>query len=459
MTDSAREAPSDIPAHYRNKGDLTKGNIARHMARLSIPMSWGILTIISVQLVDTYFVSLLGTEPLAGISFTFPVTLVVSHIVFGMNIAMSSVVARLIGESKMGDVRRIAQHGLFLCMLVSASFAVMTYLSLEPLFRMLGADEVTLPYIYQYMPLWLLSSVIVSIHSAGNSVMRAAGTALYPAITMSFMALLNLILDPILIFGLLGAPAMGVQGAAAATLIANLIAGSGGFWILAMHKKLVCLDSLHLDKVKDSLRRLMIIAIPAGIGNIIQPATGAIILAVIATNGPEAVAAFGVATRVEAFALVVVIGLALGMSPIIGQNWGAGNIQRVRATIKTAIGFNMLWSLFVAIILGVFAKDIAGAFSANPDIITIASLFFYIVPISFGFGNLVNGWASAFNAIGKPQKAFALIVIKAFFFSVPAVFIGNMMGGLTGIFYAIAAANIISGMLCHIWARRACFQT
>ena len=448
----------DIPAHYRNKGDLTRGSIPAHILRLGLPMAWGILAIISVQLVDTYFISLLGTEELAGFSFTFPVTLIVSHIVFGVNIAVSSVVARLIGEGKMEDVRRIAQHGIAMAVALSAVIGLVTYLLMEPLFRLLGAGEESMPTILAYMPLWLLANVVVSLHSAGNSVIRSAGSALFPAMTMTLMAALNLVLTPVFVFGHLGAPSMGVEGAALATLIANILAGLAGFYVLAFHKKLMGLGSLYKDKVKDSMKRMLVIAIPAGIGNIIQPLTGAVVLAVIAGHGQEAVAAFGVASRVEAFTLIALLGLALGMGPIIGQNWGARNDDRVRETIKVAIQFNMAWSLFVAICLAAFAQPIAGAFSDNPEVMSITVLFFYIVPLTFGMGNLVNGWASAFNAMGMPKRAFAMIVITAFALKIPAVFIGNALGGIPGILIGLAISNVIAGLYFHVTSKKYCFR-
>lgn len=445
-----------IPAHYKNKGDLTKGSINRHLLRLSVPMTWGMLAIISLQLVDTYFIALLGTTELAGISFTFPVTMILSHLVFGINIAVSSVVARLFGEKKITDIRRIAQHGLILAFLLSSALAGLCFALMEPLFALLGADGLTMRVIWDYMPLWLLSSVITAVHASGNSVIRASGHAFFPALTMSFLALINLVLDPILIFGWFGLPAMGVEGAALATFIANIIAGIAGFSILAFRMKLVCLQGFNLDTMGDSFKRMVTIAVPAGIGNIIIPLTNAVIVALLATHGTEAVAAFGIVSRIEAFALLTVIGLALGMAPIIGQNWGAGNFARVHETINKALGFNVVWSVGVALLLALFAVPLAGAFSTDKEVTNIAVLFFWIVPFSYAFGNLVNGWASAFNAIGMPRKAFALIAVKAFIFSIPGIYIGNYFFGITGIFAALACVNVLTGSVAHILSWRDC---
>ena len=264
---------SQKPLPYANKGDLTNGPVKNHLIRLTIPMVWGLLAVIAVQLVDTYFIALLGdTDILAGISLTFPVTMIISHIVFGINIALSSNVARLIGEKKQGEARIVVLHGVIMAFTAASLIAIGTFLALEPLFNLLGADETTFPIVKQYMPIWLVASVLLSIPVNGNSAIRAAGDSVTPALVMTSAALINLILDPILIFGLFGFPEMGVAGAATATLIAYIGCLSLGLYFLIFKKDLIAIDSLHRDKFKASMKRLIPIAIPAGIANIIGQA-------------------------------------------------------------------------------------------------------------------------------------------------------------------------------------------
>jgi Na+-driven multidrug efflux pump len=144
------------PLPYSHKGDLTTGPVQGHLIRMSLPMVWSILAVIGVQLTNTWFISRLGTLELAAISFTFPVTMVISHLVFGLNIALSSVIARLIGEKNFDDVRRVTLHGTLFGVTVALLVALITYAVLEPLFYILGADETLMPMIRDYMPLWLV---------------------------------------------------------------------------------------------------------------------------------------------------------------------------------------------------------------------------------------------------------------------------------------------------------------
>ena len=443
----------DLP--YKNKGDLTNGSIAHHLVRLTIPMIWGLLAIISVQLADTYFISLLGTTELAAISFTFPVTMVMTHLLFGLNVSISSVISRLIGEKKMEDARRVTLHALIIALGVSIIIAALGFLILKPLFLMLGANELTLPIILEYMPLWLIAFIVLSVPVNGNSAIRANGDTVRPAIIMVTIAVINCILDPIFIFGFGPITAMGVKGAALATLCAYIVGFAGGIYILGVTKKMLP-QALHMDQFKDSAKRLVVIAIPAGIANIIMPLTNAVIVALMAQYGAEAVAAYGVVSRIEALAFLAVIALGVGMAPIIGQNWGAKNYERVHTTIKLSINFNFIWSFGVSIILGLFAVQIASVFSDDPIVIYYAKLFFWIVPFSYAFGNLVFGWSSAFNAIGQPKRSFVMIVVKAIILTVPAVYIGGHYYGVIGIFVALAAVNITSGLFFHAMSWRHC---
>lgn len=443
------------PLPYSHKGDLTTGPVTGHLVRMTVPMIWGLLAVISVQLADTYFISLLGdTDVLAGISFTFPVTMLISHLTFGVNIALSSVVSRLIGSGAAQDARRVVLHGLIMAAGISALIALLTFSLLEPVFSMLGADERTMPSILAYMPLWLVASVVMAVPINANSAMRAAGDTVVPALVMIAIAVVNFILNPVFIFGWLGLPAMGVQGAALATLLAYTFGMVAALYFLIVKKNLVATDGLHRDTFGDSMRRLLTIAIPAGIANIIQPASSAFILSIVAGYGSTAVAAYGIVTRVEAFAFLLVLALAVGMAPIIGQNWGAGKYDRVQKTIGLAIRFNMWWSAFVAVALAVFARKIGHAFSVDANVVHYAALFFWTIPFSYGLGNLVFGWSAAYNAMGKPQKALVMIFVKSLVLMVPAVYFGSKIGGVEGIAAAVACVNVVSGIVFHMLSSR-----
>lgn len=450
----------NLRSFFSNKGGLTQGDLQNHLIRLAVPMTWGIMAIISFQLVDTFYVSLLGTQALAALSFTFPIGFLIFSLFMGFAIAMSSVVSRLIGGGNQEEVKRVTTHGLMLIFTLGVIISIIGYYTQDYIFKAMGADDEILPLIRDYMSIWFMGAVFITMPLVGNAAIRATGDTILPAMIMTIVAVVNIILDPILIFGLFGFPRMEIQGAAVATIFGNACAMIAGLYVLGVHKKLLCtFSTLRLDLFWNSIKRLLFIAIPVGIANSIQPAVNTVIISMLTAYGAEAVAAYGVVTRVEAFAFVILMGVAVGMGPIIGQNWGAGKIERVHATIRKAIIFSTVWSVFVAITLGVFAKPIASLFAENdPKVVEYAALFFWIVPFSYAFSNLIRGWGSAFNAMGMPQRSFIMIVVEMLVLMLPAVYIGNYFYGVTGMFMAMAAVNVVAGTLFHIWSWKTCLQ-
>ena len=438
-----------LPTFRNHRGNLTEGRILGHLIRLSVPMIWGILAIISFQLVDTYYISLLGTEPLAAISFTFPVTMTIFSLIIGLGIGMSSVLSRRIGAGEYHDVVRIATHGLMLAAMIAVSLSLVGLAVMEPLFRAMGADDVMLPMIEDYMTLWFIGIVFITIPVVGNSAMRAAGDTLNPALNMMFAAGFNALLAPFLVFGFAGFPRMEIQGAALATVISYVLAMFMSLYILHRRKNMLLHGDMEWSRFGDSAKAVLTVGLPAGIAALIQPLTQGVITAIMAGYGAQAVAAFGVATRVEAMAFVIIMALATGMSPILGQNFGSGHAGRVRETLRLSLAFCVFWSLLVAVVLGLFAEPIASAFSQDPQVVHYAALYFWIVPVSYAFGNLVQGWGSALNAIGEPKKSALMIIVKMIILQIPAAIIGGNLMGAPGVFISIAAINILTGVYYH----------
>lgn len=454
------QQPAEPPKPYAHKGNLTEGPVQKHLIRLSLPMVWGIFAVISFQLVDTFYISLLGIKPLAAVSFTFPVTFIVFSLIMGMGIAMSSVLSRQIGTGDMEAVKRIASHGVILALLAGLALAIIGFSLMKPVFSLMGADETMMPIIYDYMSIWFAGSIFITMPLVGNAAIRASGDSFVPAMIMTITAVVNIVLDPLLIFGLLGFPEYGVQGAAIATVFANGCAMIAGLYVLYTKKKLICAESLfrrwHL--FGNSVKRLAVIALPAGLTSSIQPLTNAVIISLLAGYSAEAVAAYGVVTRIEAFSFTTIMALATGMAPIIGQNWGAGKFGRVNETLRTAFIFSALWSLLIALIFILFGRPIVALFAdeGGAEITRIGALYFWIVALTYIPGNLVPGWGSAFNAMGMPQRSFAMIVIKLLIINIPLALIGGHYFGIIGIFGAIAITNVVTGITFHILNMRLC---
>lgn len=454
------EAQPSNPAPQTRKRNLTEGSVSHHLVRLTLPMTWGIFAIISFQLADMFYISMLGTKELAAISLTFPVTMGVFSLFIGFQIAMASVGSRLIGAGEIDTMRRVTTHAVILVFGLGLAVAMVGIALHDVIFIRLGATPEMLEMIGDYMYIWLAGAALVTVPMINNAAMRANGDSMTPAIIMTVAALINIILDPLLIFGLFGFPRLEIQGAAIATIVANAGAVGAGLYLNTVrHKLLINPLKLGLAQFGNSAKRLLFIAIPAGLTNTIQPIVNAFIFAIMASYGEEAIAAFGVVTRIEAFAFIILMAMAAGMAPIIGQNWGAKRFERVEETLKLAIRFSVIWSIFVALILVLFGQSIAAQFSHHPEMVATATLFFWIVPPTYAFSNLVMGWGSAFNAMGMPQRSMLMIAVKMLVLTLPCVLAGHALYGLPGIFGAIALVNVIAGLGFHILNWRLCKKT
>lgn len=439
---------------YAGKGDLTTGPVRAHLVRLTLPMVTGLFALISFQLVNTFYISRLGTVPLAAISFTFPVTYIIFSLFLGFGIATSSVVSRLLGGHHTEDVRRVVSHALLMVFMLGLILSVCGIAFFHLIFRSLGADADMMALIKTYMMIYFGGVFFICLPVVVNASLRAAGDARTPAIIITAAALANAVIDPILIFGLFGFPRLELQGAAISTLLANVCATCTGLYIMRKRGMIGFEYFTDLSQFKDSMKRLLVIALPAGLTSGLPSIVNSVILRLLAKAGPYAVAAFGVVSRVEAFCFIIMMALASGMAPVIGQNYGAGKMDRVRRTIRDAIIFCVVWSLFVAAILGLFAGFFAGLFSKDINVQNYIVLYFLTVPVSYALSNIVNGWASAFNAMGKPQYGAGMLFLKQVVFLIPALYSGYAMAGVPGVFAAIAAVNIATGIVFHILGRK-----
>jgi len=434
---------------YANKAVLVEGPIGKILFKLTVPMIFGILGMVAFNLVDTFFVGQLGTIELAALSFTFPVILVVSSLAMGLGMGVAAGVSRAIGEGDSRKVRELTTDSLILAVLVVAVFIVLGLLTLEPIFRLIGANAETLPLIKQYMKIWFPGMIFVVIPMVGNNAIRGIGDTKTPSVIMLVAVLINCILDPLLIFGIGPFPRLELAGAAIATVVARASTLVVSLYVLLHREKMLTFAKRTLKSVRRSWMSILYIGLPAAGTRIIIPLVIGVITRLVASYGPEAVAGFGVASRIEIFALAVIWALASVIGPFAGQNWGAGKPDRVRAGIKKCERFSMTWGLGMFIFLAAAAEPIASVFNANPVVIKTIVMYLRIVPIAFGLEGILILLAAALYVLHKPFHATSLVVIQMVVLYIPLAHLGSFLIGLPGVFIATAVAYVISGILAH----------
>ncbi len=422
--------------------------------RLTVPMIWGLFSIVSFHLVDTYFVAQLGTVKLAAISFTFPVVMIVGCVALGLGIGVSSAISRAIGQGNHLRVQRLASDGLLLACLTVAVLAIVGLLTIGPLFRALGAEPQVIPLIRKYMEIWYLGVVFVVIPMVGNSALRALGDVKIPALIMTIAALLNIVLDRFLIFDLSGQPWLGLRGAAIATVIARFTTMIAALAVLHYRERLLILARPKAKAILQSWRAIIHVGLPAAGTNLAAPLSLAIITFLMASFGNEAVAAFGVASKIEAFSLLVVAAFAAIMAPFVGQNSGAGRYDRVRKSLKYGFAFSLLWGASVAIGLAIFAEPLVRLFDKNAEVVSVARTYLLIVPVSYAARGIIMIACSAFNGLGKPLSSTIINLSRTILLFLPLAYLGRWLLGYSGVFIAASVCNIFVGLGAILWSVR-----
>jgi putative MATE family efflux protein len=426
----------------KNSSNLTEGSIKQSLTRMTMPMIIGMIMLFTFSLVDTIFISFLGTEPLTAISFTFPLTFTIMSLAIGLGIGASAVVGKCLGRAELERAKEAATVINYISFLLAAITVAICWFFMDGLFALMGATPELMIPIRQYMEVWFLGSVLIVCIMTGNSVLRATGDTKTPSLLMAAAGLINAVLDPLLIFGYGPFPELGIQGAAWATVIA----WSCGFvyltyllaYKLEMISRTIPSKAVFMSSGTDMLR----IGIPAAGANMMTPVAAGIMTSIAAGFGYTAVAAFGVGARLEPIATLIILAMSSSLPPFISQNYGANRVDRIEEAYVLSLKFIMVWQLLVYAVLGLGAGLIASVFSDDSEVINGIKLFLWIMPIGYGFQGIIILTNSSLNALHKPLSALYLSIARFFIFYVPLAYVGSVVFGLPGFFAGAVVGNL-----------------
>lgn len=407
---------------------------------------------ILVSMLEMGFIGQLSTQHVAAITFTFPVVMILSSIALGIGIGTSSVIARSVGAGTIDEVKRLGTHSMLLVAAAMATLAAIGWLTIDPLFTALGAGPELLPLIHSYLDIYYPSILLFTLTMVAGNIMRANGSATIPGVVMTLGALLNLALDPILIFGWFGLPRLELTGAAIASAVSRIVT-VGVLLYYVIGGGLVNTREILKGFVR-SARSILHIGLPAMATQLISPVSAAVVTRLLAGHGEVVVAGFGVATRIEAVAVMLLFALSGSIGPFVGQNWGARHPQRVRDGVRVAYQFSLAWGLIAAITLFFTGAFFAGLVDDNPSVIRTAAFYLAVVPWTYGVWGVLMMSSASFNALGKPLPSTALSFSRMFIIYIPIAVFLNEQWGYQGIFIASAIGNALTGALGYLWFRR-----
>ena len=435
---------SEQPENPRAK--LVRGSIAGHLVRQTTPAIVGVAAIMSVGVIDAYFIGQLGANELAAISFIFPVITALQSLGVGVMVGINSVVSRALGEGD--DERALARAnlGLMLGLAAGITLGLLLYALRQPLFQLMQADAAVLPLIDEYMQPYAFGFVLMMTMMGANGVLRGQGAAKSNTAVLVIYSMVNWVLDPLLITGAFGFEGFGVAGAAYATIGGWLVGVIVAFWLLKRHDLPFRPSAVRNCRIGLQLKALTRVAGPAAFTNSINPAGLAVLTSLLAAEGSAAVAGFGAGGRLQSFAVVPLLALSGSIGAIVGQNWGALQYDRARRALVQAGLFCLGYGLAAALLLFTLRGWFANLFSDEPRTLEATSAYLAISVWGYaGYGVLivVNG---ALNAIDRASNALALSITRVMLVMVPFAWLLRGTLGTEAIYLGELAANLLGGL-------------
>ena len=437
-----------VDAIKGSEADYTKISLKRAIFLLAVPMILELVMESTFAIADIYFVGKLGPSAVATVGLTETYLFLLYSIGMGLATAVTAIIARRTGEKNVAEAGNSAVQSIYLGILASLPFAVAGIFFSKELLTLMGGDDWTVNHGYGYMQWMLGGNMVIILLFIINAIFRGAGDA---AIAMRVLWIangINIILDPILIFGLGPIPAMGIEGAAIATTIGRGCGVLIQLWTLAKGGKHI---RINLQQLAMSARTMWIIVKTSlgGIGQMLVSMTSWIFLMrILAEIGSEAVAGSTIAMRIMMFTMMPAWGFSNAAATLVGQNLGANNPDRAESSVWKIGGYNMVYLVGVGIMYFIFNEELMGIFTKDPSVISIGGEWLRILSYSY----FVYGWwmvsVQAFNGAGDTATPTKINLVFFWLIQIPLCYYLAVYRGFqeSGVFWGVFVSETSVGL-------------
>lgn len=414
------------------------------LVTMSLPMVISMIVQALYNIVDSIFVSRLSEDALTAVSMAFPMQNLMISVAVGTGVGINAMLSRALGEKKFEAANKTAENGIFIEVLGYVLFLLIGIFVTKPFFlAQAGAGDIANMGI-EYTRICLLMSFGIFMQIGFERILQSTGRTIFTMITQSTGAIINIILDPILIFGLFGMPKMGVAGAAIATVTGQICAA-----ILAITFNLTKNPDVHIS-FKGFKPQIIFVKniLSVGIPSIIMSSVGSAMTfgmnKILITFSSTAVAVFGVYFKLNSFVFMPVFGLNNGMVPIVSYNYGAQNKKRLTKTIKLAIMYAVC-IMFIGIMLFQFMPDVLlKLFDASDHMLEIGIPALRVISLSFAFAGICIVISSSLQALGHGFLSMMISITRQLIILLPSAYILAKFGGIHAVWWSFNIAEIAS---------------
>lgn len=426
------------PSQSGPPAKFLSGPVMFHIWTMTSTSAIGLIGVFIVELIDMLFLSMLDSDDIiAGVGFAASISFFTVSLSIGITISMAALVSRMIGERNVSQARRYVVNIAVLALSLTSVLALIIWFNLASVFKLLGASGAPLDIGVSYLQILVPSLPVLATGMALSAALRAVGDAKLSMYATLFGGAVNAVLDPILIFSL----NLGVEGAAIASVISRFVVLIVAFdGISRKHQLMARFVSSHFFQ---DLRQILKIAGPAMLTNMATPVGNAIVINAIAKFGGAYVAGFAIIGRISPVAFALVFALSGAVAPIIGQNYGARKLHRVKEVLWNALLFNVIYVVVVSLILYLFQNPLIALFNLKGEAAELMAVFCTWIAITFIFNGAQFVSNAAFNNLGKPIYAAWFNVGRSTLGTLPFVIAGAQMGGAPGVLIGQALGGFI----------------
>lgn len=411
---------------------------------MSVPIMISMLVQALYNIVDSIFVAMISENALTAVSLAFPIQSLMIAVATGTGVGINALLSKSLGEKSFEKANKAAANGVFLAVVSYLVFVVVGLLFTEPFYQSQTTDGDILTYGKQYLTIVCLASLGLFIQIAYERLLQSTGKTMYTMLTQGIGAILNIILDPVLIFGLFGLPKMGVAGAALATVIGQIVAAVLGIIINNKVNHEIKLKIKGFRPNKAIIGHIYAVGVPS----IIMQAIGSLMTygmnLILISFSSTATAVFGVYFKLQSFIFMPVFGLNNGMIPIIAYNYGAGKRERLVKTIKLSIMYAMVLMVIGFAVFQCMPQVLLSWFKASETMLAIGVPALRIISISFLLAGFCIVSGSVFQALGNGVYSMLVSIARQLIVLLPAAYLLSKLGKVDYVWWAFPIAELMS---------------
>jgi len=442
--------------------DFTKISVNRAILLLSVPMIIEMFGEGIFAIVDAYFVSQISKDAFAGVILTETVATLIYSIAIGISIAATAMVSRRIGEKNPEAAARAATQSIIIAMVISVLISITGIFFAEDILRAMGAEESVIEIGTPYTQILLGSNIVIMLLFILNGIFRGSGDATMAMRSLWIANIINIVLDPLLIFGIGPFPELGVTGAAVATTIGRSIGVAFQLYILFNGKRIIQLAAAYFKPDKAIIKKMLDIAATGTGQYLIASASWIFMMELVSSEyGTDAVNGYGLAVRIIIFTILPAWGIANAGATMMGQNLGAKRPDRAEEAIWKAAFYNAAFLFTISIFYFLMAEELITIFNDEPEVVRIGAQGLQIFAagyVFFGFGMVVN---QAFGGAGDTRTPTIINLVAFWLCQIPLAYFLTQQAnwGIGGVYWAVVISELLLAIIAVLIFRRGKWKT